>query len=187
MSTILIIYASDYGNTKKMAETVQEGASSVDGAQVTLKAAEAVTAEDMLAADAVIVGTPVHMGGMDWRVKKFIDTVCGGLWMENKMEGKVAAVFATGSGYGNAGGGAELTMLSIINNLVELGMVFVPLLKSTPGYAVGGLQWGPYGRSAGVNLEQTGVADESLEAARHHGRHVARVAAAIAAAKPFVA
>jgi NAD(P)H dehydrogenase (quinone) len=187
MSTILIIYASDYGNTKKMAETIRDGAASVDGAEVILKEAEAVNADDMLAADAVIVGSPVHMGGMDWRVKKFIDTVCGGLWMENKMEGKVAAVFATGSGYGNGGGGAELTMLSMINNLVELGMVFVPLFKSTQGYAAGGLQWGPYGRSAGVNLEQTGVADDSLEAARHHGMRVARVAAAITAAKPFAA
>ncbi|MFH1980618.1 MAG: flavodoxin domain-containing protein [Pseudomonadota bacterium] len=186
MSNILIIYASDYGNTKKMADAVMAGASSVDGAKVTVKAAEAVTAEDMLAADAVIAGTPVHMGAMDWRIKKFIDTVCGGLWMENKMVGKVAAVFATGSGFGNAGGGAELTMLSLINNFVELGMVFVPLPKSTPGYAVGGLQWGPYGRSAGVNLEQTGVAEESLEAAQHHGRHVARVAAVIAKENPFV-
>lgn len=186
MSNILIIYASDYGNTKKMAETVKDGASSVQGTHVTMKPAEEVTAEDMLAADAVIAGTPVHMGSMDWRVKKFIDTVCGGLWMENKMEGKVAAVFATGSGFGNTGGGAELTLLSMINNFVELGMIFVPLPKSTPGYPVGGLQWGPYGRSAGVNLEQTGVGDESLEAARHHGVNVARVAAMMTGTSPFV-
>jgi NAD(P)H dehydrogenase (quinone) len=152
-----------------------------------MKPAEEVTAEDMLAADAVIAGTPVHMGSMDWRIKKFIDTVCGGLWMENKMEGKVAAVFATGSGFGNTGGGAELTLLSMINNFVELGMIFVPLPKSTPGYPVGGLQWGPYGRSAGVNLEQTGVADDSLEAARHHGAHVARVAALVKGKDLFAA
>lgn len=185
MTHILIIYATDYGNTKKLAESIAEGASAVADTAVTLKAADTVTADDMVAADAVIAGTPVHMGSMDWRMKQFIDTVCGGLWMENKMEGKIAAVFATGSGFGNTGGGAELTMLSMINNFVELGMVFVPLPKSTAGYPVGGLQWGPYGRSAGVNLEQTGVADESLEAARHHGKHVARIAAAMAGTRPF--
>jgi NAD(P)H dehydrogenase (quinone) len=101
------------------------------------------------------------------------------------MVGKVAGVFATGSGFGNTGGGAELTMLSVINNLVELGMFVVPLPKNTPGYPLGGLQWGPYGRSAGVNMEQTGVQDASLEAARHHGIHVARTAKMLAAAEIF--
>lgn len=50
------------------------------------------------------------------------------------------------------------------------------MLKTTPGYAHGGLQWGAYDRSAGVNMEQIGVTDEKLEAAKHHGANVARVA-----------
>lgn len=179
MSHVTIIYESDYGNTKKMAETLAEGAKSVPETIVTLKKAGEVTADDMTGSDAIIIGTPVHMGSIDHRVKTFIDKVCSGLWMQDKMVGKVGAVFTTGSGFGGGGGGTELTMLSLLNNLAELGMILVPLPKNTKGYAHGGLQWGPYGRSAGLHMEQDGLKDESLEAAKHHGANVARIAAAL--------
>jgi NAD(P)H dehydrogenase (quinone) len=179
MAWILIVYATDYGNTRKMAETVADGARSVAGTEVVLKTAEEATAEDLQAADALILGSPVHMGSMDWRVKKFIDKVCSQFWMKNTAVGKVGAVFATGSGYGNVGSGAELALLSMLNNLADLGMILIPLPKDTEGYAKSGLQWGAYARSAGENLEQTGVSDEGLVAARRHGVHVARAAAVL--------
>ena len=185
MTNIIIVYATDYGNTQKLAQAIAEGAAGVAGTQVTVKTAEEATAADIQAADGIILGSPVHMGSLDWRLKKFIDTVCSQLWMQDSAVGKVGAVFATGSGFGNVGGGAELTLLSMLNNLVELGLVIVPLPKSTPGYAKSGLQWGPYARSAGENLEQTGISDEALVAARHHGAHVARVAAALKGQKIF--
>ena len=179
MAKVLVIYATDHGNTKKTAEAVAEGARGVANSEVVVKDAESVTADDMTSSDAVLVGSPVHMGSMDWRVKKFIDTVCGGLWMKDAMVGKVGAVFTTGSGLGNSGGGCEVTQVSLLNNFAELGMLLVPLPKNTPGDPKGGLQWGPNARSAGENMEQTGVTDERLEAARHHGANVARAAAAL--------
>jgi NAD(P)H dehydrogenase (quinone) len=187
MADILIVYATDWGSTKKMAEAVAAGVASVDGAKAIVKTAEEATTDDVMAADALILGSPVHMGCMDWRVKKFIDTVCGGLWMGNKIIGKVGAVFVSGSGFGNAGGGCELAMLAMMNNLAELGLLLVPLPKNTPGYPKGGLQWGPYGRSMTEDLKpiQGGVPDDRTEAARHHGANVARVAAAIKGKKLF--
>lgn len=185
MVKTLIVYASDYGNTKKMAESVAAGAKSVAGTEVVLKTAEELTADVLVSCDAFITGTPVHMGSPDWRVKKMIDTVCSGLWMKDKLIGKVGGVFSTGGGFGNAGGGCELAMLALLNNLVELGMVIVPLPKNTPGYPLGGLQWGPYARSAGVNMEQTGVSSESLEAAFHHGANITRIAAALRGVQLF--
>ena len=95
MAQVLIIYASDYGNTEKMAHAAAEGVNSVDGINAVVKKAEEVTADDMTASDGVIFGSPVHMGAVDWRVKKFIDTVCSGLWMQDKMNGKVAGVFTS--------------------------------------------------------------------------------------------
>ena len=56
--------------------------------QVVLKTAEEVTATDMEESDGIIVGTPVHMGAPDWRIKQFIDNICGGLWMQDKLVGK---------------------------------------------------------------------------------------------------
>lgn len=179
MAKVLIVYASDHGGTKKMAEALAEGVRSVPECQVEIKAADQATADDVIGGDALVVGTPVHMGSIDWRVKKFIDTVCSGLWMQDKVVGKVGAVFACGSGYGNAGGGAELTMLAMLNNMAELGMVIVPLPKSTPGYSAAGLQWGPYGRAHAEDLSPIGLSDEKVVSARQHGVHVARLAKAL--------
>lgn len=176
---VLVVYISDYGNTQKMALAVQSGAQSVQGTTVLLKTADEVTAEDLQAHDALILGTPVHMGSPDWRVKKFIDTVCSKLWMKDKMIGKVGAVFASGGGFGNGGGGCELSMLALLNNFAELGMLIAPLPKNTPGYQNGGLQWGPYARSGSPSGDSVGVSVESLEAAMHHGANVARIASAI--------
>ena len=185
MTQILVIYESDYGSTEKMAQEVAAGVNSVDGASALLKKAEEVSAEDFLSSDGVLVGTPVHMGNMDWRIKKMIDTVCGGLWMQDKLIGKVVGVFASGSGYGGAGGGTELTMVSLLNNFAELGMIIVPLPKNTDGYKKGGLQWGPYGRSADEDLQHNGLDEPVLSLSRTHGVHVTRAAQALAGAQVF--
>ena len=179
MIQMLVIYESDYGSTEKMAQAAVQGIQSIEGATAVLKKAEDVTAEDFTASDGVIIGTPVHMGSMDWRVKKMIDTVCSGLWMQDKVKGKVVGLLASGSGYGGGGGGVELTFLSLLNNFTELGMIFVPLPKSTEGYQKGGLQWGPFGRSADEDMEHHGVSDEVLALASRHGVHVTRVAQAL--------
>jgi len=185
MTQVLIVYCSTYGNTKKMAESVKEGVSSVKGVTAVLKETDQVTKEDLLSAHAVICGSPVHMGCMDWRMKKFIDDVCSPLWMKDLLIGKIGAVFCTGSGYGGGGGGCEINLLGMMANLAELGMILVPLPKNTPGYLKGGIHWGPYGRSAGPAMEQIGVDADSLTCAFHHGAHVARLAAKIGNEKYF--
>lgn len=186
MANILVVYATDYGNTKKLAESVVEGAKSVNGTQVQLKLAEETTNEDLINCDALIVGSPVHMGSPDWRVKKFIDTVCSRLWMKDAMNGKVAGVFVAGGGFGNAGGGCELTMLALLNNFAELGMIMIPLPKNTPGYRGGGLQWGPYGRSFDQDQKPLPLSKDALDAAFHHGVHIAKAALALKNNEIFV-
>jgi len=176
MTKVIVIYASDYGNTKKMAEAIAEGAKSVSGTEVVVKEAESVVADDLLTSDGIIVGSPVHMGSPHWKIKKFIDTVCSRLWMSDSLLGRVGGVFATGGGFGSAGAGVELTMLSLLNNFAELGLVMIPFPKNTPNFASGGIQWGPYGRTQGVHMEQTGIQPEALEAAKKHGVHIARAA-----------
>jgi len=186
MAKVLVVFSSDYGNTQKMADAFKAGVETVPGAIATLRHAEEVTQDEVVAHDALIVGSPVHMGSPDWKVKQFIDKVCSPLWMKNRMIGKVGGVFCTGSGYGNGGGGAELTLLALLNNLAELGLILIPLPKNTEGYAVGGLQWGPYGRSAGTHMEQVGVLPESLKTSMHHGANIARAVQAIEGKTIFV-
>lgn len=185
MVKVLIVYASDHGGTEKMAQAVAEGAKLVPECEAELKRADQATIQDLLSCDALLVGSPVHMGSIDWRIKKFIDTVCSGAWMQDKMIGKVGAVFASGAGYGNGGGGCELTMLALLNNIAELGMLIVPLPKNTPGYQAAGLQWGPYGRAHAEDLSPKGLSEEQLISSRNHGKNVATVAKALKGIQVF--
>jgi NAD(P)H dehydrogenase (quinone) len=186
MAQLLIVYATDYRNTEKAAQAVASGASEVDGIDVVIKKAEDANAGDVIGADALIIGSPVHMGSPDWRIKKFIDTVCSGLWMEDKAIGKIGAVFTTGSGFGNSGGGAELCQLALLSNLAELGMVLLPLPKSSLGYAKGGSHWGPHARSHHEDLSPGALSDDRLEAMRSHGANVATLAKSLEGNNPFV-
>ena len=102
MTKILIVYASDYGNTEKAAQSLAAGVSEVEGVEAVTMKAQDVTTDDVVDCDSLVIGSPVHMGSPDWRVKKFIDTVCSELWADDKAVGKVGAVFTTGSGHFNS-------------------------------------------------------------------------------------
>jgi NAD(P)H dehydrogenase (quinone) len=171
----LIVYASVKGYTQRMAEAHAEGVSAAGG-HPTLKTCEEVSKEDLAACDALILGTPIHMGGMDWRMKRFVDTVCAPLWQKGVMTGKAGGVFASGGGYGDAGGGIELCMLGMFSNLAQLGVVMVPLPPETPGFAHGGTAWGPYVRSQAASKAYLAPDELPLTASRSHGRNIATLA-----------
>jgi len=173
---VLIAYHSDYGNTKKMADAIAAGLMVANPAVlVKLQTAENTSLDDLLAADVIVFGTPVHMGSMAWQMKQLIDRA-GKLWMEGGLEGKVGGVFASGGGFGGAGGGVETTMISLHSHFLEQGLITVGFPKSLPGYADGGLQWGPYGRSGNHEGMPGSISEGALAAARSYGAHLAEMA-----------
>jgi len=172
---ILISYHSDYSNTEKMAQAIAAGAKAAINSTVVLKQAVDTTLDDLTDADLIFFGTPVHMGSMAWQLKQLIDKA-GKLWMENLLEGKVGAVFATGGGFGGGGGGVEATMISLHSNFLEHGMTVIGFPKSLPGYADAGLQWGPYARCGNHEGMPQSISDTQLVAARAYGGHVAEKA-----------
>lgn len=180
MTNVLIVYTSMFGNTQKLAQSVAEGAKSAAETTVELRNAEETILDEVRRCDALILGSPVHMGMMDWRIKKFIDTRVYQLWLIDELVGKVAGVFATGGGYGNAGSGVELTQMAMLGSLAECGMILVPFPKSAPGSEVTGSRWGPYARSGGPRMEPIGITEDMLEGGQQYGASVARVAAALA-------
>lgn len=174
---VLIAYHSDYGNTEKMAQAVAAGMRATGmNVGIDLKQAADTAPDDLLAADVIVFGTPVHMGAMAWQLKKLIDDAAK-LWMENALEGKVGGVFASGGGFGGAGGGVELTLASLYSNFLEHGMVVVGFPKSLDGYADAGLQWGPYARTGNHEGMPAGISDAQLVAARAYGAHIIETAA----------
>ena len=158
---VLVTYHSVSGHTEKMAKGVVAGAQAVPGTTVVLKPVGDVTAADLFSADALIVGSPVYWSNMAGQVKTFFDDwqLKFGVFPEFKMRDKVGAAFTTG---GQAAGGKELTMLTILAAMLGNQMIVVS----------GG---GAFGASATTEGDSPGIDDKELTGAQELGRRVAEV------------
>ena len=195
MAKVLVLYYSMYGHIETMAGAVAEGASSVEGVEVTLKrvpetiseeslkrhggkleqAAPVATPAELAEYDAIIFGTPTRFGNMAAQMRNFLDQT-GGLWAKGALVGKVASVFtSTGTGGGN-----ESTILTFIPTLLHHGMIYVGLPYACPELTVitevrGGSPYGA-GTIAGPDGSRQPSANE-LAQARFQGKHVAEIVA----------
>ena len=116
---VLILYYSRSGNTKKLAEAIAKGVAEVEGIGCVIKSVAEVTKEDFLNAQGIIAGSPVYFGSMAAEMKEVFDKFIS---VRKQMEGKVGAAFATS---GDATGGKETTIFSIIQALMIYGMIIV--------------------------------------------------------------
>ena len=180
MAKILIVYTTSFGNTQKMAQAVADGAKSVVETEVSLKSTDEATKDDVKTCDALILGSPMRHRTADARIKKFIEDTLEQLWLTDEVVGKVGGVFTVGGGYGNMGAGCELAQLGMLGAMAACGMVLVTLPKTTPGFDVAGMHWGPNGRSGDEVMKPIGITEKMLEAAYHHGANIARVAKELA-------
>jgi NAD(P)H dehydrogenase (quinone) len=117
MHKVLIIYDSKTGNTETMALAVTKGAEQVSDVEVTVKKAEQTSLDDLLAADAVVMGSPTYFGQMSAKLKALIDE---SVKVHKKLGGKVGAAFTSSGGTAS---GAEPTLLSIVQAMLIHGMV----------------------------------------------------------------
>lgn len=111
---LLIVYHSQSGSTTQMAEAVIRGAThgDVEGVDVRVRLALDAGPDDLLWADAFILGTPENFGYMSGAMKHFLDSVyypC-----ENKLNGRAYALFVRA---GNDGSGAISSMHRILTGL----------------------------------------------------------------------
>lgn len=125
---VLILYYSKGGNTRKLAEAIAEGVEQINGIEAVLRHTRDVTRDDFVAADGLIVGSPVYFGTMAAQLKLVLDEFVG---VRRKMENKVGAAFSTA---GDASGGKETTMMSIIQALLIYGMIIVGDPMSATGH-----------------------------------------------------
>ena len=100
---LLIVYHSQSGHTQAMAEAVLRGAGSeeVDGVETRMLRAGDAGVDDLLWADALILGTPENFGYMSGAMKDFLDRTyypC-----EGKVESLPYAIFISAD---NDGSGA---------------------------------------------------------------------------------
>jgi NAD(P)H dehydrogenase (quinone) len=163
---VSIFYYSRSGHTRMLAEAVRAGAASVDGISVRLLSVDKAESSDVLAADAIIVGSPVHKGNISLPVMQFINN-----WPfeGTPLKDKIGAAFVSAGGFS---AGEELVQMNIIQAMLINRMIIV-----------GGPEWqGAFGASA-ITAEKPFDAEEDevkvhplfLEKAKALGRRVAEI------------
>jgi NAD(P)H dehydrogenase (quinone) len=116
MPKALVIYYTQSGNTKKMAESVAEGIQKAE-VDAVVKDVLDVKADELLKYDGIIIGSPTYYGSMSAQIKQLLDN---SVKFHGKLDGKVGAAFASSA---NIGGGNETTILDILNAMLIHGMI----------------------------------------------------------------
>ena len=130
--------------------------------------------------DAIIFGTPTRFGNMASQMRNFLDQT-GGLWAKGALIGKVGSVFASTA---TQHGGQETTITSFHTTLLHHGMVIVGVPYSEARQTIMSEITGgsPYGATTIAAGDGSRVPSENeLAIARFQGRHVAAIAAKLAA------
>ena len=73
MVKVFVVYDTKYGNTKIVAEEILEGLREVEGVETAISDVEEVDLGRVADSEAILIGTPNHMGGPAWTIRKFID------------------------------------------------------------------------------------------------------------------
>ena len=119
MKTLLIVYHTHGVKTATMAEAVERGARAAleqaeaqEEVRVIVKRCAEAGPDDLLGANAVLLGTPENFGYMSGMMKDFLERVfypC-----EGKVEGRPYAVFV---GAGQDGSGAVSSIERVVTGL----------------------------------------------------------------------
>jgi NAD(P)H dehydrogenase (quinone) len=159
---ILVLYYSQHGATRQMAQFVARGVEQVGGVRARLRTVPKVSTvceatepgipdsgapyaevRDLEECIGLALGSPTRFGNMASAMKYFWDGT-GGVWMGHTLVGKPAALFTS---TGTMHGGQESTLLSMMLPLLHHGMLIVGLPYSET--ELGTTQSGgtPYGAS----------------------------------------
>jgi NAD(P)H dehydrogenase (quinone) len=132
-----------------------------------LKRVQEATTNDLLRADALLLGSP-NWSGVTGTLKSWLDEQ-GDLWEDGSLAGKPGAAFTTGWGRHS---GLEITLLQLVHWMLACGMIVV------------GLPWSGRMRYSGSYYGATaagGVSEDDLVQAEALGARVATLAARLKA------
>lgn len=194
MTKVLVLYHSAYGHVETLAEAIAAGAREVAGVQVDIRRAPELVSEEVARTahykldqaapfakveeladyDALILGCGTRYGRISAQLANVLDQT-GGLWAKGAFNGKVGSAFASTA---SQHGGQETTLMSLITNLMHLGMVVVGLPYSYQGLlgveeVSGGTPYGATTIAAGDGSRRP--TENEIGAARFQGRHVAEI------------
>ena len=177
MSEILVLYYSQGGAVKDLAQLIARGVESVDGAKARIRTVPKVSVnceatesdipnsgdpyvelKDLEECIGLALGSPGYFGNMAAPLKYFLDSTTG-LWLKGALIGKPGAVFAS---TGSMHGGNETVLLSMMLPLIHHGMLIVGIPYSEPALSSSQSGGTPYGAShvGGAMDDKSITADE---------------------------
>lgn len=162
MNEILVLYYSQGGAVRELAQLIARGVESVTGVKARIRtvpkvstnceATEAdipssgdpyVDLSDLEECIGLALGSPTRFGNMAAPMKYFLDGTAG-LWLKGTLIGKPAAVFTS---TGSMHGGNETTLITMMLPLMHHGMLMVGLPYSEPELSSTQSGGTPYGAS----------------------------------------
>ncbi len=109
-----IIFHSETGNTKTIAEHIAEGIGRAGDVDVRAMSIDQVDTDFAADSQLIILGTPTYGGTYSWQMKTWLHK--GGV----KLAGKLGGVFATEN---FIGGGADFAEMILVGEMLVRGMV----------------------------------------------------------------
>lgn len=197
MQDILILYYSQYGATRALAQAIARGVESVPGCRARLRTVPKVSTvceasepeipasgapyvelRDLSECIGLAMGSPTRFGNMAAPLKYFLDGTSGE-WMRGALAGKPACVFTSSA---SMHGGQESTLLSMVIPLIHHGMLWMGLPYTEAELSTTRSGGTPYGAShvSGIKNDHT-LSEEEKNLALAQGKRLAGIALKLAA------
>ena len=197
MTEILVLYYSQGGAVREMANLIARGVESVPNAKARVRTVPKVSAnceatesdipasgapyaelQDLEECVGVALGSPTRFGNMAAPMKYFLDGTTS-LWLKGALIGKPAAVFTSS---GSMHGGNETTLLTMMLPLMHHGMLMVGLPYSEPVLSTTHSGGTPYGAShIGGAMDDKPISDDERKLCLALGKRLAETALKLSA------
>jgi len=196
MTEILVLYYSQGGAVRSMAQLIARGIESVPGAKARVRTVPKISAnceatesdipasgdlyaelKDLEECAGVALGSPTRFGNMAAPMKYFLDGTSG-LWLKGALINKPASVFTSS---GSMHGGNETTLLTMMLPLMHHGMLIVGLPYSEPALSSTSSGGTPYGAShIGGAMDDRPISDDEKKLCIALGKRLAETALKLA-------
>lgn len=190
--TILVLYYSRHGATRRLAELIAQGIDSVPGCEARLRTVPAVSSvaeataptvpdqgapyvelDDLRDCAALALGSPTRFGNMASAMKYFWDGTSAE-WVSGTLAGKPACVFTS---TGSLHGGQEATLLTMMIPLLHHGMMVMGLPYTNPELMTTSSGGSPYGATHWAGLDgKRALTEDEKKLAVSQGKRLAETA-----------
>lgn len=192
MAEILVLYYSQGGAVRDMAQLIARGIESVPNIKARIRTVPKVSANceateadipssgdpyvelsDLEECIGLALGSPTRFGNMAAPMKYFLDGTTS-LWLKGALIGKPAAVFTSS---GSMHGGNESTLLTMMLPLLHHGILMVGLPYSEPELSSTQTGGTPYGAShIGGAMDDKAISAEERKLCLALGKRLGEVA-----------